>query len=334
MTMTQTRRRFLTSPHWPAPPASLARGAALGRGAGARNDHRSVAKVAGICFAPQYVAEELLRAEGFTDVRYVRSAARPHTRRSRSARQVRFRSHFAPRSSPAIDRGDAITILAGVHVGCFELFAKDGIRSIADLKGKRWESLLGIAGILFLPPWPPMSGSIRPRTSTGSTSANSVKPMELFAERQGRRVSRLSSRAAGSAGAEDQPCHRQQRRGPAVVAVFLLHAGGQPRTLCGRYPIATKRVVRAILKADRSLRQRARRARATIVDGGFTPSYDYALQTLDRGALRQMARIRPRGHAPLLCAATARSRDDQIEPAEDHRRRHRLALFRTRSNAS
>ena len=25
----------------------------------------------GICIAPQYVAEELLRAEGFTDVRYV-----------------------------------------------------------------------------------------------------------------------------------------------------------------------------------------------------------------------------------------------------------------------
>ena len=33
-----------------------------------------VASTPGICSAPQYVAEELLRAEGFADVRYVRLA--------------------------------------------------------------------------------------------------------------------------------------------------------------------------------------------------------------------------------------------------------------------
>ena len=32
-------------------------------------------KIPGICIAPQYVAEELLRAEGFTEVRYVVSEA-------------------------------------------------------------------------------------------------------------------------------------------------------------------------------------------------------------------------------------------------------------------
>jgi NitT/TauT family transport system substrate-binding protein len=37
---------------------------------------------------------------------------------------------------PAIDAGVPITVLAGVHVGCFELFARDGIRSIAELRGK------------------------------------------------------------------------------------------------------------------------------------------------------------------------------------------------------
>ena len=30
-----------------------------------------IAKIAGICIAPQYAADELLRAEGFTDIRYV-----------------------------------------------------------------------------------------------------------------------------------------------------------------------------------------------------------------------------------------------------------------------
>ena len=36
-----------------------------------------LAKIKGICIAPQYVAEELLRAEGFTDVSYVAVETRP-----------------------------------------------------------------------------------------------------------------------------------------------------------------------------------------------------------------------------------------------------------------
>jgi hypothetical protein len=36
----------------------------------------------------------------------------------------------------AIASGNPVTLLAGVHVGCYELFAREGIRTIADLKGK------------------------------------------------------------------------------------------------------------------------------------------------------------------------------------------------------
>jgi NitT/TauT family transport system substrate-binding protein len=46
------------------------------------------------------------------------------------------------------------------------------------------------------------------------------------------------------------------------------------------HPIATKRFLRAILKtADLCATEPARAARL-LVDGGFTPRYDYALQTL------------------------------------------------------
>lgn len=40
-------------------------------------------KISGICIAPQYVADELLRAEGFLDIRFVatgRDSGRPLTR--------------------------------------------------------------------------------------------------------------------------------------------------------------------------------------------------------------------------------------------------------------
>ena len=47
------------------------------------------------------------------------------------------------------------------------------------------------------------------------------------------------------------------------------------------HPVATKRALRAILKAtDLCVTEPARVARQ-IVDGGFTPRYDYALQTLN-----------------------------------------------------
>ena len=35
-----------------------------------------------------------------------------------------------------LDAGEPITVLAGVHVGCYELFVQEPIRSISDLRGK------------------------------------------------------------------------------------------------------------------------------------------------------------------------------------------------------
>ena len=47
-----------------------------------------------------------------------------------------FSLDFAARTIQTIDNGGAITVLAGVHIGCYELFAKPDIRRVSDLKGK------------------------------------------------------------------------------------------------------------------------------------------------------------------------------------------------------
>jgi NitT/TauT family transport system substrate-binding protein len=47
-----------------------------------------------------------------------------------------------------------------------------------------------------------------------------------------------------------------------------------------KHPVATKRVVRAILKAADLCATEPARAARTLVDGGFSDRYDYALQTL------------------------------------------------------
>jgi NitT/TauT family transport system substrate-binding protein len=53
------------------------------------------------------------------------------------------------------------------------------------------------------------------------------------------------------------------------------------RDFVAKYPVATKRVVRAILKAADLCASNPERAARRLVEGGFTPQYDYALQTLN-----------------------------------------------------
>ncbi|HWX62851.1 twin-arginine translocation signal domain-containing protein, partial [Bradyrhizobium sp.] len=71
MAIAQTRRQFLTTLSLAgaagllhAPPSRAAEGAL-------ETTTVRIAKIGAICLAPQYVSEELLRAEGFTDIRYV-----------------------------------------------------------------------------------------------------------------------------------------------------------------------------------------------------------------------------------------------------------------------
>jgi NitT/TauT family transport system substrate-binding protein len=102
-----------------------------------------LSKIDGTCIAPQYVAEELLRMEGFTDARYVVSDAGLGQSRAIARGEVDFSLNFAAPLVIPIDAGDAISIIAGVHSGCFELFGNERIRSVADLKGKK----VGVQGL-------------------------------------------------------------------------------------------------------------------------------------------------------------------------------------------
>jgi NitT/TauT family transport system substrate-binding protein len=136
MDMVQDRRRFLSTLSL-AGAATLA-GTPTSFAQEARPETTTVriAKIAGICNAPQYVADELLRAEGFTDIRYVTTDSGIPGSQALARGEIDFTANFAPALIIPIDAGAPITVLGGEHIGCFELFARDGIRSIPDLKGK------------------------------------------------------------------------------------------------------------------------------------------------------------------------------------------------------
>jgi NMT1/THI5 like len=134
MLMTQTRRRFLTM-------MSLAGAAGLLRappGLAAEGPLETTTvrfQKPGLCVIPSlYIAEERLRAEGFTDIHYVE--APPAATEPLARGEVDFSPAYANQAVRALDAREPITFLSGVMVGCFELFASNSVRTVADLKGK------------------------------------------------------------------------------------------------------------------------------------------------------------------------------------------------------
>jgi len=151
MSPTHTRRQFLSTVSLAGAAGLLRAPPALGTGTSLETTTVRIANVPGICIAPQYVAEELLRAEGFTDVRYVRLAPGDNTPEGIASGEVDFGSNFASVLVAGLDRGIELTVLGGMHVGCFELFVNDSTRSLAELKGKRVGiTYLGSPAHLFL----------------------------------------------------------------------------------------------------------------------------------------------------------------------------------------
>jgi len=280
MPMIQTRRRFLTT-------LSLAGAACVLRAArplAAEQPPETItvrlAKNAGICIAPQYVAEELLRAEGFIDVRYVTTEAGIGQSEAIGRGEVDFSLNFAAPVIIPLDAGTPITVIAGVHVGCFELFGREGIRSIADLRGKS----VGVQGLgsgphVFLAAMAAHVG-LDPIRDIHWVTDPKVKPIELFAD----------SKIDAFLGFPPEPQDLRARHIGHVIVnssvdrpwseYFCCMLAGN-REFVRSKPVATKRVVRAILKAADLCATQPERVARQIVDGGFTPRYDYALQTFN-----------------------------------------------------
>ena len=237
-----------------------------------------IAKNSTICIAPQYVADELLRTEGFTDVQYLERP--PAVLSAALGRgEVDFSLHLSAPSIVAIDAGERIAMIAGVHVGCLELFAKEHIRSIRDLKGKKvGVQAWGATPHVFLTTMAAYVG-LDPAKDIDWVTSPSVAPMELFAD----------GKIDAFLGFPPEP---QELRAQNIGHVIVNSSVDRPwsqyfccmltgnRDFVRKHPVATKRVLRAILKATDFCVSNPGGAARRMVDGGFTDRYDYALQTL------------------------------------------------------
>jgi NitT/TauT family transport system substrate-binding protein len=233
-----------------------------------------------LCAAPTYLAEELLRAEGFTDVRYPNMP--PSTAATGQAvgrGDVDFSQGYASQFVQAIEAGEPVTLLAGIHVGCIELFANEGIRGVADLKGRSvGVQALGSTPHVLLTLMAAQLG-LDPVRDIHWVTDPSVKPIERF----------VDGKIDAFLGFAPEPQELRARHiGHSILNTALDRPWSQyfccvlagNREYVRRYPVATKRVLRAFLKAADLCTTEPTNAARQLVDRGFTSRYDYAVQAL------------------------------------------------------
>jgi NitT/TauT family transport system substrate-binding protein len=232
------------------------------------------------CNAPLYLAEELLRADGFTNLTYVDVDAGVNTPMKLASGEADIGFEYASAFVIAIDAGTPVKVLGGLHAGCYELFAREGITSVLGLKGKR----IGVGqnlksdAYLFVGAMATHVGLDPVRDIDWLIDAE-AKPMQLFIDGKvdaflgfGTECQELRARKIGHSivsGVLDRPWSQY----------FCSMLAGSPEYV-ENYPIATKRVLRALFTAADQCTTNPERAARLMVDRGYAANYEYALQAL------------------------------------------------------
>jgi NitT/TauT family transport system substrate-binding protein len=232
-----------------------------------------------LCQAPQYAAEALLQSEGFTEVQYIKKDGIVGLETALASGEANLSMHFAAPLVVRLDEGDPIVIVAGVHIGCFELFGTDHIRTIRDLRGKTvtvpdlrtgpYTFIASIAAYVGLNPRQNLHWVTHPRPEA----------MRLLAE----------GKVDAYLGFPPDP---QELRAKQIGHVVVNSAVDRPwsqyfccmlvgnREFVQKHPIATKRALRAILKAADLCAREPEQAARYLVEKDYVKRYDYAFETM------------------------------------------------------
>jgi NitT/TauT family transport system substrate-binding protein len=178
-----------------------------------------------------------------------------------------------------LDAGLPITAVSGLHAGCYELFARAPIRSIADLKGRRVGiQTLSNSGRLYVAIMAKHVG-LDPNEDIEWVVPPDGNAMELFAE----------GKTDAFLGFPPEP---QELRARGISRVIVSTLNDRPwsqyfccmiygnRAWVRDHPAATKRFLRAVFKAAAFCQAEPENAARRLVDGGFAEQYDYALETI------------------------------------------------------
>ncbi|MFI0848976.1 ABC transporter substrate-binding protein [Mesorhizobium sp. IMUNJ 23232] len=232
----------------------------------------------GGCWAALYIAGELLRAEGFT-VQFVQGDLSVDNSVWLARGETDFDLNMPAMLIKLIDTGVPIKVLTGLHTGCFEVIANEHIRSLTDLRGKKvgvyalndHPHLLTILMVAYV--------GLDPKRDIEWVPSTGTSPTDLFID---------GKIDAFLAGEPTQQRLRARKIGHTIYNngvdrpwshYFCCMIAGSADYV-EKYPIATKHVLRAILKGADLCASDAPSAARQLVDRGYSRRYDHTLQTL------------------------------------------------------
>lgn len=277
-----TRRRFLAS----APALGAASLLAVPRLAAAEPPPETtrirLTQDPAICLAPQYLAEELLRLEGFSEIEYVKipTGAASANALATGVADIKMLGVFD--ILPALDSGHSVVMLAGIHVGCYELFGNERVHAVRDLQRKTVAvSRLGVSDHLFIASMLAYVGVDPGKDITWVEAKTFDDTMRLFTD--------------GTADAFLAfPPQPQELRAKQIGNVLIDTAVDRPwsqyfccvvaanRQFVAQHPVATKRALRAFMKAADTCAREPERAAQFLVAKGYEPRYAMALDVLQK----------------------------------------------------
>jgi NitT/TauT family transport system substrate-binding protein len=177
------------------------------------------------------------------------------------------------------DRRSSGVALAGIHAGCYELYGNDRVRAVRDLKGRTVSVYaMGGADHILLSSMLAYVG-MNPQDVAFIAADNSMSAMQLFVE--GKSDAFLAFAPAP-----------QELRARKIGRVIVNTTQDRPwsqyfcclavagREFTAKHPQATKRALRAFLKAADLCAQEPERAAKLLVEKGYESRYEVALEVL------------------------------------------------------
>src|SRR5688500_18728563 len=238
----------------------------------------ALAQSPALCTAPQIVAEELLRGEGFTDIQYLRTGS-AELYKTVASGQAQLGKGVTLGFILDVDAGAPTVLLTGVHVGCYELFGVGTVRSVNNLKNKTVSVpglhsgahalLASMAAYVGLNPAKDIKWVVHPFAESMRLLADGKidafmgfppEPQELRAKKIGHVIVNTVT---------DRPWSQ-----------YFCCSLAENREFVRRNPSATKRAVRAILKANSICAAEPERVARLLKEKGYVTELDYARQSI------------------------------------------------------
>ena len=238
-----------------------------------------IPRVENVCWAPAYVAGDLLKTEGLSEMQFVRYADPAKAYAGMAAGEIDIFMAFVAPTIQQIDVGNPLVVLGGVHPGCLELFASTRVRSVQELKGK----IIASAA-------PNDPGHLFTAAFLGHVGIEPQRDVKWIFATGAERLALLS---AGKVDAVlSGPPIAQEMRAKKIGHVIVNTTTDRPwsqyfccvvtanRDFVRKHPVATKRAMRAILKASHVCASDPEPVARQLVKDGFTPNFEYAYQAL------------------------------------------------------